>query len=600
MTDSLFTRLQHALAPAFELERELHGGGMSRVFVATERALARRVVIKLLPPDLAAGVNTERFRREIQLAAGLHHPHIVPLLSAGEVDGLLYYTMPFIEGESLRERLAAKGRSSPRDVVRILHDVVDALAYAHRRGIVHRDIKPGNILTLGTHALVTDFGVAKALSAALPVSGLTTGGIAIGSPAYMAPEQLAGDPTADHRMDIYAVGLLAYELLAGESPFTGPSPQATMAAQLTRMPEPIDRIRSDVPASLAAILTRCLQKAPSARYPTADALLADLERVELPGGITAAIPVVRPRRVSVAFIAVALLTAAAAGMAANVILRPDRSTAIALDTVADDVPPSVVLVDTAARSAAVQERVITRAESLAIAQRIREQMGADAAAAPRAPNAPQSAERAAVDLERVILDSVRIAIETMKKMRIVAPTPPAVPPPGTHPRASVHAAPLASAAAAAQVFGVTEGKRLVAVEELANSTGRGELRDVARQLSDSLRVAIDRHDRFVLVPRIPRTAVRVGSASAPAVVPGYTVAGMIFLHDGRLTQLLRITDQTGRTVGIINGPLAPVETPLASSRELLEMAIAQMERLSDAPTARGPLVSTSPSRAAAP
>src|SRR5215216_6887650 len=152
-----------ALSPAYEIERELTGGGMSRVFVATDRALGRKVVVKVLPPELAAGVNRERFRREIQVAAQLQHPHIVPLLSAGEQGDLLWYTMPFIDGESLRAALERKKVFTSREVIRILHDIVDALAFAHDRGVIHRDIKPANILTQGAHALVTDFGVAKAI-----------------------------------------------------------------------------------------------------------------------------------------------------------------------------------------------------------------------------------------------------------------------------------------------------------------------------------------------------------------------------------------------------------------------------------------------------
>jgi serine/threonine protein kinase len=194
--------LQEALGANYQLERELAGGGMSRVFVAVDRQLGRKVVVKVLPPELAAGVNRERFRREIQVAAQLQHPHIVPLLSAGEQGDLLWYTMPYIEGESLRAAVERKKQFSVREVIRILHDVVDALAFAHERGVIHRDIKPANILTQGSHALVTDFGVAKAISAALPLSGVTSAGIAIGTPAYMAPEQLAGDASADHRMDI--------------------------------------------------------------------------------------------------------------------------------------------------------------------------------------------------------------------------------------------------------------------------------------------------------------------------------------------------------------------------------------------------------------
>ena len=307
MTDSFRDRLAAALAANYRIDDELAGGGMSRVFAATEHALGRKVVIKVLPPDLSAGVNRERFQREIQVAAQLQHPHVVPLLSAGRIPSsdapadttmpdratatppdseLLYYTMPFIEGESLRSAIARRGRLPVREVVRILHDVVEALAYAHGRGVVHRDIKPGNILTIGSHALVTDFGVAKALSAAMPVSGMTSAGMAIGTPAYMAPEQLAADPAADHRIDIYAVGLLAYELLSGQSPFVGTSPQATLAAQLTRVPDPLDTVRDDVPPALAAVITRCLEKLPENRPQTADALLAELEGVSTPAGGT--------------------------------------------------------------------------------------------------------------------------------------------------------------------------------------------------------------------------------------------------------------------------------------------------------------------------
>src|SRR5687768_15256703 len=209
---------------------------MSRVFVATEAALGRNVVIKVLREEFAADVNRERFRREITLAAQLQHPHIVPLLTAGQASDLLWYSMPFVEGESVRDEVRRGRKFSVRDVVRLLHDVLDALSYAHSRGVIHRDIKPGNILRHGNHSLVTDFGVAKALSAALPSSGTTSAGIAIGTPAYMAPEQLAADPSANHRMDIYATGLLVYELLTGTQAFSESSPQATMAAQLTRMP----------------------------------------------------------------------------------------------------------------------------------------------------------------------------------------------------------------------------------------------------------------------------------------------------------------------------------------------------------------------------
>ena len=200
--EELSGRLQATLGAAYRVERELGGGGMSRVFLAEETRLARRVVVKVLPPELAAEISVDRFNREIQLSASLQHPHIVPLLAAGGSADVLYYTMPFVEGEALRTRLAREGALPVRDAVRILKDVADALAYAHARGIVHRDIKPDNVLLSGNHAVVADFGVAKAVSQAKGQSGLTSVGVALGTPAYMAPEQAAGDPNIDHRAEI--------------------------------------------------------------------------------------------------------------------------------------------------------------------------------------------------------------------------------------------------------------------------------------------------------------------------------------------------------------------------------------------------------------
>jgi len=194
VSTDLLPQLQAAFGVGYRFEKELGGGGMSRVFVATELDLARRVVVKVLAPELAAGVSVDRFRRETQLAASLQHPHIVPLLTAGAAGDLLYYTMPLVEGESLRSRLAREGELPVRDALRILRDVADALAYAHGRDLVHRDIKPDNVLLSGGHALVADFGIAKALSQAAGSSGLTSVGVAIGTPTYMAPEQAAGDP----------------------------------------------------------------------------------------------------------------------------------------------------------------------------------------------------------------------------------------------------------------------------------------------------------------------------------------------------------------------------------------------------------------------
>jgi tetratricopeptide (TPR) repeat protein len=259
---------------------------MSRVFVAEETGLGRKVVVKVLPPELAAGVNVDRFRREIQLAASLQHPHIVPLHAAGQADGLLYFTMPLVEGDSLRARLARAGEQPVADTVRLLRDVVDALAYAHARGVVHRDIKPDNILLSAHHAMVTDFGVAKALSESTGRAALTSAGVALGTPAYMAPEQAAADPHADHRIDIYAVGAVAYEMLTGSPPFTGPTPQAVLAAHMTKPPEPIAAVRPAVPTALVTVVMRCLEKKPADRWQTAEELLQQLEAVATSSGGT--------------------------------------------------------------------------------------------------------------------------------------------------------------------------------------------------------------------------------------------------------------------------------------------------------------------------
>jgi len=257
---------------------------MGRVFVALETRLGREVVIKVLSPDMAASVNVERFEREIQLAARLQHPHIVPLLTTGGSGSLLYYVMPFISGESLRVRLAREGELPIPEVVKILLEVTDALSYAHRNGVVHRDIKPDNVLLAEGHALVTDFGVAKAVSASSGSATLTSLGVALGTPAYMAPEQAAADPNMDHRADIYSLGVLAYEMLTGRTPFTAPTPQALLAAHITLAPDPVPRHRPAVPGPLSALVMRCLEKHAADRWQSAAEIVSQLEAMSTPSG----------------------------------------------------------------------------------------------------------------------------------------------------------------------------------------------------------------------------------------------------------------------------------------------------------------------------
>ncbi len=285
MTASLSEQLATALGSAVELERELGGGGMSRVYLARDRRLGRRIVVKLLAPDLASGVSADRFEQEILLAAGLQHPHIVPLLAAGDVAGLPFFTMPFIEGESLRRRLDQGGPLPVPEAVRLLGQVASALVYAHARGLIHRDIKPDNVLLSSGGAMVTDFGVAKALRAATTTSatpaasGLTAAGFALGTPAYMAPEQAVGDPATDARADLYAFGAMAYECLTGSIPFPGRSAPAMIAAHLTEPPAPIQDRRPDLPPALAALVMQCLAKHPDQRPASAEAVVTVLDKV---------------------------------------------------------------------------------------------------------------------------------------------------------------------------------------------------------------------------------------------------------------------------------------------------------------------------------
>ena len=600
MTDTFRERLAAALAATYRIDDELVGGGMSRVFAATEHALGRKVVVKVLPPELSAGVNRERFQREIQVAAQLQHPHIVPLLSAGRipstdgtVDGeLLYYTMPFIEGESLRAAVARRGRLPVRDVVRILHDVVEALAYAHGRGVVHRDIKPGNILTIGSHALVTDFGVAKALSAAMPVSGMTSAGMAIGTPAYMAPEQLAADPAADHRIDIYAVGLLAYELLSGQSPFMGTSPQATMAAQLTRVPDPLDSVRDDVPPALAAVVMRCLEKLPENRPQSATALLDELDGVATPpSGATATVTVPATARTSKAgqrraLVAGALLVIIA-GVAVAVTTWNRNGGPVQAVTVASAPAPAAApgaagtgttgaiagsgsnqpLGDSAAKTPIV----LSRAESLAIAEAVRKRITA------RRDSQVAKGERAFADslsrrLERALSDSLarfmtelrggrRVEIrgidpKEIEKLQEIArrsaamPNVPGVTVPGVAgiPKAPSERSPTTMYRPAPEVGAPgmipppAPGVRRVLIGVTRNSALRRDLSAASAAISDSLRRAIAATPGYDVVdaaamtdPRLYVTRSRL--ALARSIGAGAVIMGLYFPRGDSLVVL---------------------------------------------------------------
>jgi serine/threonine-protein kinase len=317
MPDDLLSTLHASLQDKYRVEREIGAGGMATVYLAHDLRHERKVALKVLRRDLAASLGPERFHREIRVAAALQHPHIVPLYDSGEASGLLYYVMPFVDGQSLRQRLLKEGELPIADAARILRDVADALATAHKGGVVHRDLKPENVMLSGRHALVTDFGVAKAVSESTGRQTLTTLGIAIGTPTYMAPEQALADPAVDHRADIYAFGVLAYELLAGRPPFAAQSPQQLLAAHVSQAAEPVTGLRPAIPPVLGALVMRCLEKRAADRWQSADELIPQLEAVLTPsGGMTPT--TVTPARASrgrsplrVALLAAGLLVAVA-------------------------------------------------------------------------------------------------------------------------------------------------------------------------------------------------------------------------------------------------------------------------------------------------
>jgi len=269
--DDLLQTLRKSFADSYRVEDELMGGGMSRLFMATDLALNRKVVIKILPPELTSEMMAARFKREAEVTAHLQHPHILPIITAGLRDGLLFYVMPFISGESLRGRLKREKKLPIDDAVSILCEVASALSYAHKQGVIHRDIKPENILLQDGHAVLADFGIAAALAGPGHVTGerLTRTGMSIGTVGYMAPEQSLGGSDVDSRADIYSLGVVAYEMFAGTAPFTGTSTQAILAAHLTQPPPRIDRLREDVPAAVCVAIEKALEKDPDKRFQTA-------------------------------------------------------------------------------------------------------------------------------------------------------------------------------------------------------------------------------------------------------------------------------------------------------------------------------------------
>src|SRR5213594_2735984 len=282
----LLAVLRDALADRYAVERELGRGGIATVFLAEDLKHRRPVAIKVLHPDLAAAVGADRFLREIEVAARLQHPHILPLYDSGAAAGFLYYVMPYVEGESLRDRLEREKQLSLEDTLRIAGEVAGALAYAHSHGVVHRDIKPENVMLSGGTAVVTDFGIARAVTAAGGEHQLTQTGTVIGTPAYMSPEQATGSAEIDGRSDQYSLACVVYEMLVGEPPFTGPTAQAVLARHSLDMVSPPSIVRATIPDAVEGAILRALSKLPADRYPTT-ALFA--EALNTPSAATGAV-----------------------------------------------------------------------------------------------------------------------------------------------------------------------------------------------------------------------------------------------------------------------------------------------------------------------
>ena len=601
-------QLKDSLSHAYDIERELGGGGMSRVFVATDRLLGRKIVIKLLSPELIAEVNRGRFRREIQVAAQLQHPHIVTLLSAGEHGDLVYYTMPFIDGESLKSALEKGGQLPVRDVIRVLYDVVDALGYAHVRGVVHRDIKPANILRSGIHSLVTDFGVAKALNAAMPSQGMTSTGMAIGTPAYMAPEQLAGDPAADHRIDIYAVGLLAYELLAGKSPFWGKNPQQVMAALLTIDPKPVKDVRKDVPSRLSQIIMQCLSKDPDHRPQTAEALMTQLDMIattsgeirtkehkvpkekkekELSGPVPVPLVVEKHfvkevggknnrNRFLIAALALLILTpiigfalwrgkgekpSVAIAQATAQTPKPGApGAASALATSAGTAPGT-------AANAAVRPPVITAVDSLAIAETIRKRL-AQAAAAKAPGQAAINTDSLKARVQREMTDSIARA-----QAAVAAAAAPVAPP----------VAPAAPAAA------TPSASPRLAIAEARENTEHPALNTFGRAFVDAIRSALDKGNAYTLVDQDSVRGV-LGRAStrdeAVKILQPEVLVTPSFVGTGDTVKIyVSVRDLRNNGVRVLSADVMPAY-PQYYLAPIVQAVLKRLEEVSRQPTRR--------------
>ena len=314
--------LQAALGAHYALERELGHGGMATVYLARDLRHRRQVAVKVLHPELSAALGAERFLREIELTASLQHPHILPLFDSGSAGDVLYYVMPFIEGETLRARLAREWQLPVDTAVRLAREAADALSYAHAHGVVHRDIKPENILLQGGHALVADFGIALAVQEA-GGERLTRTGLSLGTPQYMALEQAMGERLVDARTDVYALGVVTYEMLAGEPPFTGPTAQGIVAKMLAEQPVPLTQRRRSVPSHVEAAVHTALEKLPADRFESASAFAAALSnpafaRAPLAPNVSTLSPRLRPVPPRlVAMLAVGALAAVALAWAAG-------------------------------------------------------------------------------------------------------------------------------------------------------------------------------------------------------------------------------------------------------------------------------------------